>query len=418
MDRLIQYLDASKSPYHVARFGASILSKEGFTEIDFNSAFDLRAGGRYFVRPYPTALFAFVMPSENQSVMSVNDFRIACAHTDFPTFKIKPSSEHKVVASCKRINTEPYGGMLKKTWFDRPLGIAGMVVTKGADVWKPNTNLFDSEEAWCYIPSLAPHMDREIEKKEVDVAKDMIPITGITADSLIENIAKKLGVDEDDILSYDLNLYDTTKAEYVGVCKEFLSSGRIDNVASVAALTEAISSAENHKDSISLIALFDNEEIGSRTKQGADSKLLSWTIKKICEAIGIDYKNSLHRSMMLSVDGAHAVHPNYPDKADATTAVELGGGLVIKTSASQRYVSDPVVTGIIKGICQERGIAHQVQANKSGTPGGQTLGPIVSSYVPIQGADIGVPMLAMHSIREMISVNDYRSLEAFIKAYL
>jgi len=302
---------------------------------------------------------------------------------------------------------------------------------KSGDAFSPEEVIFDSESAWVYIPSLAPHMDREIEKKEVDVAKEMLPLISldkIDENSFAEYIANKLSKDlkkeicKEDILSYDLNLYDVTRAEYAGINKEFLISQRIDNIASVAALTDSIikSNPENH---ISLIALFDNEEIGSRTKQGADSEILNLVIQRICESdylkdANADYKDMLVNSMMLSVDGAHAVHPNYPEKADLTTTAVCGKGFVIKTSASQRYVSDSKMLAIIKAICEGNNIPYQVQANKSGTPGGQTLGPIASSYLPVPAADMGVPMLAMHSVREMMAERDFDSLLNFVELFL
>lgn len=417
MTELKIYLDNAHSPYHAVTYAKERLIEAGFHELKVNEAFALEAGRAYFTCPYDTAMFAFRMPENN-----ISSIRIGCAHTDFPTFKIKPVADMSSgKGNVRRINIEPYGGMLKKTWFDRPLGIAGIVMVKGSSLMKPDSVLFDSILPWAYIPSLAPHMDREIEKKEVDVAKEMLPVIGLEDENkMCDLIANKMNIKVDDILSYDLNLYDVTNAEYVGVSEEFITSERIDNIASVAALTEGIINGNKlNAEHISMIALFDNEEIGSRTKQGADSNILQWIIEKICESEyvknqGVDYKNLLLNGMMLSVDGAHAVHPNYVEKADTTTIAELGKGFVIKTSVSQRYVSDPKMLAIIKGICNENDIKYQVQANKSGTPGGQTLGPIASSYLPIPAADMGIPMLAMHSIRELAALDDYEELKKFI----
>lgn len=418
---LFEYLNHDKSAYHAASYCEQVLCKEGFTQIFLNQKFDIKAGEKYYIKPYNSSLFAFVMPEKIESM------RLAMAHTDFPTFKIKPVMNLRPRANCNLINVEPYGGSLKKTWFDRPLGIAGTVVVKTENVFNPKELLFDSEVPWVVIPSLAPHMDREIEKKEIDAAKEINPISALILDGdnnteIIDLIAKKLDVNKDDILSYDLNLYDVDEARLVGTNQDFIQAGKIDNMASCAVLTDVIANATSEDNILRMIALFDNEEIGSRTKQGADSDILKWIITKICLDSN-QMKNEseiismLSTSMMLSCDGAHAVHPNYTEKADTSTIAEIGKGVVIKTSSSQRYVTDAKSIGIIKGLCENNNIAYQLQANKSGSPGGSTLGPIISSYLPILAVDMGVPMLAMHSIKEMIAVKDYISFEEILKAF-
>lgn len=419
MSELIDYLNNDKSAYHAVRYCENVLKNNGFTELNMDEKFELLPLGKYYVKPNLTSLFAFTMPDNIETILpsfsKIDGMRILMAHTDFPTFKIKPVADLSDKAGVNLINVEPYGGSLKKTWFDRPLGIAGVVYLSSEDCYEPKAVLFDSEEAWVTIPSLAPHMDREIEKKDIDPAKEMNPVLALSLEgkSLITMIAEKLGVEEDNILSYDLSLYDVTKALYIGANKEFIQAGKIDNMASCMALVESILvSNKLPKNHIPMIALFDNEEIGSRTRQGADSNLLKWIIDKILLDSKIaenesDIISILTKSFLVSCDGAHAVHPNYPEKADTSSTAIMGKGVVIKTSASQRYVTDPKAMAIIKALCKKGEVSYQLQANKSGTPGGQTLGPIASSYIPTLAIDIGVPMLAMHSIREMICEKDF-----------
>ncbi len=313
-----------------------------------------------------------------------------------------------------------------RTWFDRGLGVAGIVYVKGENPYAPKPVLFDSEKPWFVIPSLAPHMDREAETKKIDPQKELIPLFSLSKEddgeegsSFISKIAEKLNVYADDILDFDLELYVCEEPVSCGSDDEFLLAPRIDNVASVAALVEGICAKDIKESSgrdvndISLIALFDNEEIGSRSKQGADSNIVNLIIDRIFESglfKGFSKNTAILRGRILSVDGAHAQHPNYPEKADETTKAFLGKGIVLKSSASQRYVTDPEMGAVLLSLCSENGINIQRQANRSGAPGGQTLGPIISSYLPIPAADIGIPMLAMHSSKETMCVRDYEDL--------
>lgn len=442
---VMEYLDRGRSPYQVVAVVKERLLGEGFTELAFDADFQIEAGGRYFVTPYPTVLFAFTVSEQVHD----GSMRIACAHTDFPCLKLKshPEMTEEGNPSMVRVNVEPYGGLLKKTWFDRPLGVAGKVVLKTDDPYHPKEALFDSEMPWCILPSLAPHLDKDIEKKEIDVQKEMLPLFLIwkqekscSKQMLIEAVAKRLDAEAKDILDYDLYLYNAEPACLAGFDSAMISSARIDNVASVAALTEGLIagckqerggitplSAEAKRGGITslsgfhIIALFDNEEIGSRSKQGADSMLLNWITEKLLESPlcqGIHYKNAMAKSLMLSVDGAHALHPNYTEKSDPTNKVFMGGGIVLKTSATQRYVTDSRASAIVAGLCQSEGLPYQKQVNRSGLAGGQTLGPITASYLPVLAADIGVPMLAMHSARELCHREDYEALKRLMEVWL
>ena len=418
-DELIGFLSEAKSSFHVVEYAKSFLQAKGYKELELTKEFVLEENGRYFCCPYDSVMFAFKMSGR------IGDGRmhISCAHTDSPSFKLKPVAELGARANAERINVEPYGGALRRTWFDRPLGVAGKLVLRGKSPFRPLTMLFDSNEPWFVIPSLAPHMDREIEEKKLDVQKELIPICSLAGDdkcNVRAMIAEAAGVTAEDIIDYDLNLYVCEKPVRCGKNKDFLLAPRIDNVASVAALLMGITADNDNNDArpeddadICMVALFDNEEIGSRSKQGADSMLLNWVTDRIYASelmAGVDKMSAITGSYMLSVDGAHAVHPNYPEKADETSRAYLGKGLVLKSSASQRYVSDAGLAAIIRQLCEKYDIMVQLQANKSGTPGGQTLGPIESSYLPIPAVDMGIPMLAMHSSVETVAVSDFYEL--------
>lgn len=426
MEHVLDLLEKGTSPYQAVEWGSGFLKQKGFLELDFKKPFVLKEGGRYFVEPYPSALFAFIVGTEFISANGEGSSKVkaAMAHTDFPCFKIKSNPEY-TTKSYLQVNVEPYGGMLKNTWFDRPLGAAGKVVLASEDIYAPGTVYFDGKEPLFVIPSLAPHMDREAnQKREYDMQLELQPIAGMIGEQcekeeyLVRYLAEKLQVPKEDILAFDLFLYNMDKPELIGLNREFLSAPRIDNLVSVAALLEAIDTARPKKELV-MAACFDNEEIGSRSKQGADSMLLPLLLDKIEEGLlaGRDRKlrDAFLRGFLLSVDGAHALHPNYAAKSDPTNKVFLGKGPVIKTSASQRYLSDSESTAILKQLCGKKGISCQIQVNRSGMPGGQTLGPIVASYLPMQGADVGLPMLAMHSARELAAGKDYQELVKLIK---
>lgn len=421
---LLELLEHGTSPYHAAEWSKKYLQEAGFTGLDFKKPFAVSEGGRYYVSPYPSCIFAFMVGKHFVEACKEgsSQVRLAMAHTDSPCFKIK-SRPDQITKGYRQLNVEPYGGMIKSSWFDRPLGIAGKVVLGSEHVFAPKTVLFDSKEPFAVIPSLAPHMDREAnQKRPYDMQTEFVPVVGMlqegeTKEDFLENyLAERLGVDRKELLAYDLYLYNYEKPEELGCRKEMLGSPRIDNLASVAALSEAIGE-DCSEATLAVAACMDHEEIGSRSKQGADSMLLSVVLEKLGEGLGVVLRDALLRGFLLSVDGAHALHPNYVAKSDPTNEVLLGKGPVIKTSASQRYLSDSESTAILKQLCEQEGIPYQLQVNRSGMPGGQTLGPLVSSYLPMPGADVGIPMLAMHSARELAAGEDYRQLVQLLKKF-
>lgn len=422
MDNFVTLLKNGKTQFHVVNECKEHLEKQGFHALNMNEDWKLYPHGKYFVSPFSSMLVAFVMGRNSSSL------RFAAAHTDFPMLKLKSNPEI-LKKGYLQVNVEPYGGLITQSWFDRPLGLAGKVITSGDDAFSPLTHLYDSGKPIFIIPNLAPHLKKRDSAKELDVQRELVPIMSclhslngsssmedksknfVSENYLLNYIADNLNINSKDILDYDLYLYINEQPNYVGLEDEFLASARIDNISSVSAIIEALCS-ENIDKCIAIGAFFDNEEVGSRSKQGADSLLL----KEIVERIVPD-KKLLGNAFNISVDVAHATHPNYIDKSDITNDVILGKGVVLKTSATQKYVTDSEAGAVISALCRENDIPLQRQVNRSGMAGGQTLGPIMSAYLPIKSVDIGIPMLAMHSACELIHKEDYSELVKLIKAY-
>lgn len=423
MQELMELLERGKSPYHVVETVKGRYKAAGYQELAYTGKWSLEKGGKYLVCPYDTMLLAFTIPEKFSAESPV---RIMMAHTDFPCFKIKPKA-----SICKKdylqLNIEPYGGMLKSTWFDRPLGLYGKAILRGKDACHPDTVWVESSHPVAVIPSLAPHFTKGAEqKKEYNVQQELVPIVAMLEemlgkdDFLMKYLAEELNVSQEEILDYDLYLANMDRPEYVGLNRKWISAPRIDNLASVAAITQAMTT-EQKTQALVIAGLFDHEEIGSRSGKGADSVLFSNILEKIGAAFSMDavtVRDMTAGGFLLSVDGAHALHPNYPECSDVTNDVLPGKGPVIKTSASQRYLSDGRASAVVEELCRQSGIACQRQVNRSGMPGGQTLGPIAVSYLPMLGADVGIPMLAMHSARELAYVSDYEHLANFLAVYI
>jgi len=411
MQELIELLENGVTQFHVVKACKDKLLAAGYEELDWDSEWNMKTNTRYMVSPFRSVLFAFYTGSLDGTLRS------AACHTDFPMLKLKtrPGIQKK---NYLQVNVEPYGGLILNTWFDRPLGLAGKVVLKSEDPFAPEVRLFDSKKPLFIIPNLAPHLKKDA-KEAMDVQKEVVPIymienkgKEVSKAILFEYIAKSLSVDIDSIIDYDLYLYITAKPELVGLEENLLASPRIDNISSAAALLNALCSKDLSGDATLLGAFFDNEEIGSRSKQGADSTLLANLTTRL-----FNDKLKLTKSFNISMDVAHGTHPNYTEKSDISNDILLGLGFAIKTSASQRYVTDSEASAVLAAICEKNKIGFQRQVNRSGAPGGQTLGPIMASYLPIKSADIGIPVLAMHSSCELIHMDDYYALRALINAY-
>lgn len=413
MQTLLRFLQNGKTQFHVAELAKEYLDAHNFTQISDRENLSELAAGRYYLAPFSSIVIPFVKGTQSTQV------RIACAHTDFPMLKVKPNPELKKQGYLQ-INVEPYGGLIKETWFDRPLGLAGKVICKSDSIFHPEVRLFDSETPVAIIPNLAPHLKRGGKEGELDVQKELIPIVDMITSSnnvnphfLLSYAAEKLGIHPDDILDFDLYLYICDAPTTVGINDAFVTSPRIDNISSVCAILEGLADSEP-SDRLCIGALFDNEEIGSRSKQGADSLLLADIVKRLTADSPISLTED---GFYLSVDVAHATHPNYNEKSDITNTVLLGKGAVLKSSASQRYVCDSEAGACIIDLCNTEHIALQRTVNRSGMPGGQTLGPIVSSYLPMRACDIGIPVLAMHSASELMHKDDFVALTSLLSSF-
>lgn len=421
MEQLMKFLDGGVSPYHVVKECKRQLEEVGFEELKLQDNWKIKNGGKYYVSPYPTMLIAL---TAGELTAGETTLRIGMAHTDQPMMRIKPNAD-MAQKNYHKLNAEKYGGLILNTWLDRPLGVAGKVVLRSETTFQPNVCIFDSKKPIALIPNLAVHMNPEVNKGvELNVQTHMLPLFGLDGEELEENsflgyLAEELDVKKEEILDYELFLYNFEKSQLVGRKEELLLAPRIDNLSSVYSLLQGIKE-ENTGKNLHVVGLFDNEEIGSRSKQGADSSLFSMIIERVLTCAGFDrqaFMQAIAGGFLLSVDGAHAMHPNYPEKNDPTTPTLLGKGVVIKQSGTQRYLSDSEAVGILMQLCEKNNIPWQRQINRSDVLGGQTLGPIEVSHLPMLGEDLGICMLAMHSSMETASCNDCQALTDFAKAY-
>ncbi len=421
---LIDFIYDSPTSFNAVNTSKKILNKNGFEELRLNEKWKLRIGGKYYITKNSSALVSFVINSDN---IEKEGFRIISSHSDSPSFRIKPNAEMSAENTYLKLNTECYGGPILNTWLDRPLGIAGRVVVKGDSVLRPLEKIVNINKPICIIPNLAIHMNRTInDGYSLNKQKDMLPLVGLLNESLekdnflLNTLSKELNISNEDIIDFDLFLYEFEKGSLIGKNEEFISSSRLDNLSMAHASIHAITNT-NGKYGINLVSLFDNEEVGSSTKQGADSNMLVNILEKICLSLGKDreeFFNTLYSSFMISADLAHAVHPNISEKHDPTNRPIMGGGPVIKINANQSYTSDAYSISIYKNICKEANVSYQEFVNRSDERGGSTIGPISSTHIDIPSVDIGSPILAMHSIRELGSVEDHYSIyKTFSKFY-
>lgn len=419
---LIDFLNASPVSYLAVSTVARILDEAGFRRLDTCCEIPaLNRGDKVYFTKNDSSIYAMLFGD-----LPLQDgFHMICAHCDSPTFRIKPNAVMRSEGGIVRLNTELYGGALMQTWFDRPLSIAGRVIIAGGVPMEPETRLVHIRRPLLQIPNLAIHFNRQAnDGVKLSRQKDMLPILGIISDELekddilVSLIADELQVSVNDILDFDLYLYDTTPACTFGLSQEFISAGRLDDLSMVhAGLSAMVDTAGTVPRHSCVLAIFDNEETGSMTRQGAGSPFLLFMLQRIMVAnghAGEEAFRSIENSFMISADNAHAYHPNYGEKYDPTTHPRLGGGPVIKFNAAQKYTSDARTAAVFKQICDMAGVPCQRFVNHSDVAGGSTLGNILTSSIPIHGVDMGNPILAMHSIRETGSVKDH---EYCIKAF-
>lgn len=419
--RLLSFLDASPVNFLAVKNIADTLAANGFRRI--NPALPLgevKSGDRFFVTKNDSSIYAFRIG--NKPIADAG-FHMICAHCDSPTFRIKPHAEMLTEGGIVKQNTEVYGGPIMSTWFDRPLTLAGRVIVRGEDVMQPETLLLHIKRPLLQISNLAIHFNRQVnDGVALSKQKDVLPLLGqITSQLETGNLLMNVILEElnstiadcqfcaKDILDFDLYLADATPACTFGVHNEFISSGRLDDLSMCYAGLEALIASDT-TDTTQVLALFDNEETGSQTKQGAGSPFLAYILKRIAMSQSHTeeaYYQAVERAFMISADNAHAWHPNYPEKYDPTNHPMLGGGPVIKFNAAQKYASDAVSAAVFAGLCEKAGVPCQRFVNHSDVAGGSTLGNILASSIPLCGVDMGNAILAMHSCRETGSVVDH-----------
>lgn len=403
-EKLLEFLKKSPSAFQAADVMKKRFQAEGFIELNEQERWNLEKGGKYFVTRNSSALIAFSVPERD-----VWKFHITASHSDSPSFKIKENPEMKAGDAYIKLNVEKYGGMLMAPWFDRPLSVAGrIVVRENGGIQEKLVNL---DRDLLMIPSLAIHMNREInEGYKYNAQKDMLPLFGSAKDegTFWKMVAEEAKVKEEDILGHDLFLYNRMPGAIWGAGKEFISAGRLDDLQCAFASMEGFLSGKRN-DSIAVHCMLDNEEVGSSTKQGAASTFLRDTLMRINSGLGRDYEDYLRTlagSFMISADNAHAVHPNYGEKADPVNHPVLNGGIVIKYNANQKYCTDAVSGAFFKDLCSRAEVPYQTYVNRSDIPGGSTLGNISNTQVAVNTVDIGLPQLAMHSPYETAGVKD------------
>ena len=419
--RLLSFLDASPVNFLAVKNIADTLTANGFRRVDPSQPLgEVKSGDRFFVTKNDSSVFAFRIG--NKPIADAG-FHMICAHCDSPTFRIKPNAEMLTEGGIVKLNTEVYGGPIMSTWFDRPLTLAGRVIVRGEDVMQPQTLLLHIKRPLLQISNLAIHFNRQVnDGVALSKQKDVLPLLGqITSQLEAGNILMNVILEElngnaagrklcaKDILDFDLYLADATPACTFGVHNEFISSGRLDDLSMCYAGLEALIASDT-TDTTQVLALFDNEETGSQTKQGAGSPFLSFMLKRIALAQSNTeeaYYQAVERAFMISADNAHAWHPNYPEKYDPTNHPMLGGGPVIKFNAAQKYASDAVSAAVFAGLCEKAGVPCQRFVNHSDVAGGSTLGNILASSIPLRGVDMGNAILAMHGCRETGSVADH-----------
>lgn len=412
---LLQFMDASPVNFMAAKTIETILTENGFRQLAAEDDMpELHPGDQYFMTKNGTAVFAFRV---GLKAPHDSGFKLICAHSDSPGFRIKPNAEMLCEGGVVKLNTEVYGGPILYTWFDRPLSVAGRVLLRSDNPLAPVEKRIKVERPLLIIPHLAIHFNRQVnDGNKLSKQKDMLPVLGIINDTmqkgnlLINVIAEELSCSTADIIDFDLSLYDTTSACLVGLGSEFVSCGRLDDLAMAHAGLHALLNSQT-TDMTQVLAVFDNEETGSGTKQGAASPVLRNLLHRIsirhspCEG---DFYRAVERSFMISADMAHAIHPNYPEKHDPTNHPVMGGGPVIKINANQKYVTDAQSAAVFAEICRKAEVPVQYFVNHSDSPGGSTLGNILTSQMPMKGVDMGNPMWAMHSCRETICVRDQK----------
>ena len=419
--RLEDFMNASPVNFFAVETIKKCLCEAGYKEWKAGKPCpEVKSGDKLFSTKNGSAIFAFHI---GRKTLAEGGMRIISAHSDSPCFRVKPNAEIKCEGGLVKLNTELYGGAIMSTWMDRPLSLAGRVVLAGECMTEPVVRLLRINRPILTIPNLAIHFNRQVnDGVALSKQKDMLPVLttvsgerGEVNGSILKTlVAEELGVKAEDILDFDLYLYDTTPAGRVGLHGELIQSGRLDDLSMAHAGMEALLADGETPEVTKCLAIFDNEETGSQTKQGAGSPFFASLVQRLvarqsetCASHFEDFAMCVERSFMVSADNAHAWHPNYSEKYDPTNHPVMGGGPVIKYNASQKYLSDAVGASVFMQACKKAGAPYQTFVNHSDVAGGSTLGNILSSSFPVKGVDMGNPIWGMHSVRETAAIADH-----------
>ncbi len=431
-EELLAFLQRCPTAFHAIDEVRSVLTDAGYNELSEGERWQLERGGRYFTIRNGSSLIAFRIPRTED----FDGFMIAASHSDSPAFKLKEHPEMEAAGGAyTKLNVEKYGGMLMAPWFDRPLSVAGRLIVRQDNLFL--TKLVNVERDLCLIPSVAIHFNREANTgMNYNAQKDLLPVIGGAAAKgrLMTTLAEAAGVKEEEIVGNDLFLYCRSEGRIWGMDNEFVSAGRLDDLQCVFATLKGFLASDGisyHKmkdeahGAVPVLAIFDNEEVGSGTKQGADSSFLSDVLRRVIHSFGLTdeaFSRKIANSFMVSADNAHAVHPNAPEKSDPVNQPKINGGIVIKYNANQKYTTDGVSQALFREICRRADVPYQDFTNRSDMAGGSTLGNISNAHVSLNTVDIGLPQLAMHSVYETAGVLDtaylVRAMEAFFAATL
>ena len=407
INALMRFIEKSPTAFHAVASCAEILEEQGYLHLGEHDEWKLEAGKGYYVTRNQSSIIAFRIPKGTP-----RSFLVAASHTDSPMFKVKSEALSPAFDTYARLNVEPYGGTIFSTWLDRPLSLAGRVIVSKND--KVEARLINFERDLLVIPNVAIHMQRGINQgHSYNPAVDLLPLlSGDAKTDFAAFLADEVGCKKEELLGYDLYVYNRTPATRIGMEGEFFSAPRIDNLMCAFGTLEGFINSEN-ENTITVYYAADNEETGSSTKQGAGSVFLSDVIDRICEAFGVDRRRALASSMLLSADNAHAKHPNHPELCDSKNVPHMNGGVVIKNNAAQKYTTDGVSASVFSQICAHADVPIQQYANRSDMPGGSTLGSIATTLTPMLSVDIGMAQLAMHSAYETAGSDD---IDHLIKA--
>ena len=400
INALMSFIEKSPTAFHAVASCAEILEAQGFTRLCETDEWKLEAGKGYYITRNQSSVIAFRIPKGK-----ARNFMVAASHTDSPMFKVKNESLSSAFEKYAKVNVEPYGGTIFSTWLDRPLSLAGRVVVSEGE--KIEAKLINFDRDLLVIPNVAIHLKRDINSGcAYNPAIDLMPLLSQDAKTdFVALLANEVGCKKEEVLGYDLYVYNRTPAACIGMNREFFSAPRIDNLMCAFGTLQGFINSQN-ENSVSVFYSADNEETGSATKQGAGSVFLSDVIDRICENCGIDRRRALASSMLVSADNGHAMHPNHPELSDAKNAPHMNGGVVIKNNAAQKYTTDGVSAAIFGEVCAHAGVPTQQYANRSDMPGGSTLGSIATTLTPMLSVDIGMAQLAMHSAYETAGAND------------